>query len=308
MAIFNSFVKLPEGTSWTCFFVTTSATMKWCQLYLRPRGGTQSFAKGVDLTSAMQVGPLSRVRGETYEIKMHQMGTYKWNSMKFKHIKQPFVPIYPANYTLISYIYIYIYIYIYTYIYVMLYQIVCNIFVLFLSRVAEILARKFAEMFDSDQDVKTLVASDKWRPCYHAGDSASENHLSSLITCTIQKRHKHHQLVAFHWQDGLISVSEFTQMVQFVTVASWLESEDPWHAVAIRCTSQYISIIREKSGKQTSANVLDITAVNSAGGKAYDSKGRWRISWPCVIETSCHACCMLNTGQRAWPMMEWCIF
>ena len=218
MAIFNSFVKLPEGTSWTCFFVTTSATMKWCQLYLRPRGGTQSFAKGVDLTSAMQVGPLSRVRGETYEIKMHQMGTYKWNSMKFKHIKQPFVPIYPANYTLISYIYIYIYIYIYTYIYVMLYQIVCNIFVLFLSRVAEILARKFAEMFDSDQDVKTLVASDKWRPCYHAGDSASENHLSSLSHVPYRRGTSITSLLLFIGRTGW---SVFRSSLRWCNLSPW---------------------------------------------------------------------------------------
>lgn len=32
-------------------------------------------------------------------------------------------------------------------------------------------------------------------------------------------------------QDGLISVSEFTQMVQFVTVASWLESEEGKHMI-----------------------------------------------------------------------------
>ena len=61
------------------------------------------------------------------------------------------------------------------YIYIELCHVISNCmqyFCIFLSRVAEILARKFAEMFDSDQDVKNCQdVGGKWflwRPCYHA--------------------------------------------------------------------------------------------------------------------------------------------
>lgn len=35
-----------------------------------------------------------------------------------------------------------------------------------------------------------------------------------------------YSLCSKSWKDGLINVEEFIQMVQFVTVAGWLETED----------------------------------------------------------------------------------
>ena len=130
----------------------------------------------------------------------------KWNSMKFKHIRQPFVPIYPANYILL---------YIYMSCYIKLYAIFLYFF---LSRVAEILARKFAEMFDSDQDVKTLVASDKWRPCYHAGDSASENHLSSLSHVPYRRGTSITSLLLFIGRTGW---SVFRSSLRWCNLSPW---------------------------------------------------------------------------------------
>ena len=95
----------------------------------------------------------------------------KNNEIGTKHIKKQdpakyiLLYIYVYTYRICIYIYVYVYMYIYIiYIYIHTYHLksscMCHMFVVFFNRVAET-ARKFAEMFDTDQavtDGSTLAA------------------------------------------------------------------------------------------------------------------------------------------------------